>query len=168
MRSPAARAMGRYPFHVVDLVAHVGLEQHRPVDQRARPDVGEMQAAQPHRDAAAQQREPPLQQQDVAARQHGAIADVEIVEPLHREIAGRRAADQEGLEIAGGIEPALGKRDQGAGELRPARGEGERFEALVVGQRRDAGRGRDQLARARTPDFAKSKRTMRLTRSMPT
>ena len=60
-----------------------------------------------------------------------------------RELAGRRAADQEGLEISGGVETALGKRDQGAGELRPARGEGERFEAAVVGQRRDAGRRRD-------------------------
>ena len=59
-------AMHRQAFHVVDLVAHVGDDQHRAVDQRAGLDRGERHAADAHGDAAAPG-EPALQHQELAA-----------------------------------------------------------------------------------------------------
>src|ERR1700674_1925809 len=38
-------------FHIVDLVAQVGKRQNRSIDERAGPDIGQCDPAQPHRNA---------------------------------------------------------------------------------------------------------------------
>ena len=59
----------------------------------------------------------------------GAVADVEVVAALDARSAGAAAADQEADEIAGVIEPALGDRDQRAGERPAARHHRQTFDA---------------------------------------
>ena len=70
--------MHRDAFHVVDLVAEIGLDQNFAVDQRARLDVVKRNAADAHGDAA-RRRKAALKQQQIAGRQYGAVGDVEVV-----------------------------------------------------------------------------------------
>ncbi len=50
--APPAVAMHRQAFHVVDLLAHVGEDQLRPIDQRTGLDHRERHAADAHRQTA--------------------------------------------------------------------------------------------------------------------
>ena len=67
MVSPSPLRCTRDAFHVVDLVGEVGLDQRLAVDQRARLDVGERDAADAHGDAAHQRIAALQQQQDPPA-----------------------------------------------------------------------------------------------------
>ena len=72
----------------------------------------------------------------------------------------RRAADQKAEDIAGGVEAALGDRDQRAGERPTWRRLDQAFEAAIVRQRLDAGGTGIGWPRARRPSWPKSKRTI--------
>ena len=104
-------AMHRQPLHVVDLEAHVGLDQHRAIDRRAGLHLGERNAADAHADAG-QPRIAALEHQQVAGRRDCAVADVELADALDGKFAGARTAEQEALDVAVLIEAALGDRDQ--------------------------------------------------------
>ena len=93
--SPRAPRWTLKPFHVVDLVAEIGLEQDRPVDQRARLDARASAMRRMRMTRPLGPAELPLQQQEVAAGQQRGVADVEIGAALDREGAGPRPADQE-------------------------------------------------------------------------
>ena len=88
----------------------------------------ERDAAHAHGDAAGPE-EPPLQQQQLAARRQGAVADIEVVAARDAEFAGAAATDQKRLDMAGRIERAFGDRDQRAGAGQPLGDEGQAFDA---------------------------------------
>src|SRR5215211_3146839 len=70
-----SRAVYRQPFHVVDLVAHVGEHHGRAVDERAGLDGSQGDTPDAQRDAAPQ-RIAPLENQELAGEQQRTIADV--------------------------------------------------------------------------------------------
>ncbi len=136
--------MDAQSFHIVDLVAEIGLDQDRPVDHRTRPDLGERDAAHPYEQPGGPA-ELALQDEEVAARQQGRVADVVGCAALHRERAGAGAADQERQNVAGAVEATFRDRDQGAGQRRPFGREHQRLQALVGRERMQPGRDRDRL-----------------------
>ena len=113
-------AMHRDAFHVVDLIAHVGLDQRRAVDQRARLDRGERDAADAHGDAA-RRRKAALQQQQIAGGRIAQSLTSKSSLRLTEKRAGLAAVDQKGADVAVRVEAALGDRDQRAGERRALR-----------------------------------------------
>ena len=116
------------PFHVVDLLGHVGGQQNRTINERAWDDIRQCYSSQPHREAC-EPAEAAFEQDEVAGGQRRAIADVETIPATNRKPARRRAADDEGLEIAGPVETAFGKSEQGTAEPGIPGGEGQGFEA---------------------------------------
>ena len=97
--APSARRQTSIAFHIVDLVAHVGLHQHRPVGDLALADAGAMEAAQPHLHAL-RHGEAALEQKQVAVGQEGAVGDVEIVAARHGEDALARPVEHGGKDVA--------------------------------------------------------------------
>src|SRR6185369_5332929 len=102
----AGAAVDAQAFQIVDLVAEVGLEQHRSVEHGASFDIGLGNAADADEKTAGPT-ELALEQQEIAGRQEGGVADVEIGDAIYRKGARTRAADQEAEDVAVLIEAAL-------------------------------------------------------------
>ena len=88
----ARRRVHGQAFHVVDLVAGVGLKQRAAGDARAGRDLAGRDAAQAHLDALGPA-EVALEHQQAAVRQAGRVGDVEAVDVLQLEalrLAARR------------------------------------------------------------------------------
>lgn len=133
------------PFHVVDLVAEVGLEDRRAVHGRARHDRA--QRNPPDADVhALEPGELTLQDQQLAAMHQSSVGNVVVLSAADRELPGRLAANQEADGVALGIEATLGQRDQRAGQRVRLRHHHQRFDALVVRQLAQRRGHRDRLA----------------------
>src|SRR5215831_13714115 len=111
----ALAAVNAQAFHIVDLVAKIDVEQNGAVNQRARLDLAERDAAHAHGQTAAPA-ESPFQQQNVAAGQERGIGDVVARTSPDGEVAGARSPDEEAAGIAGLVEAALRDRDQRTGK----------------------------------------------------
>ncbi len=147
------RDMGVDAFHVVDLLAEIGVEDRGAIDHRAGRNRGERDAP----DADADAGEPgklPLQHQQIARRQQHRVADVEIVGAANAELAGRRAADQERDQVAVGIEAAFGDRDQRARQRQALRHHTSASSPLLYGSFLTAGGIGTTSPRARVKPLA--------------
>src|SRR5205814_10271032 len=112
--------------------------------QRAGRARRKCKAAHAHRNTAAQ-REVPLEDDKPTIRRDRAIGDVVIVAALDRELAGALPADEKSLDVAFGIEAALGNANQGAGERQTIRHEDEAFKPFVARKLAHTGRQGQRL-----------------------
>src|SRR6188472_1616818 len=90
--------MNAEPFHVVDVLPHVGLEHDPTIDQCTRLDVAELYSANANCNAA-RPFEPALEQKEIAVRQQVGIAHVEIFGALDRKAPRSWSADQKRPQV---------------------------------------------------------------------
>src|SRR5690348_16464990 len=119
--------MNANALHVVDLLTEISLEQRWAIDQRAGPDIGDRDAADPDEQTGGPAKLA-LQHQETSVWQQRRVADVEIVLALERERARLRASDQKCEVIAGVIAAAFRDCHQAATQRTVARHENQRLD----------------------------------------